>query len=1637
MLRRTLLCAALLLGFTSSSFGVTRHYAFGLKPSRAFDVWSGETLLAEGIPSTSVGSLEFDANANVPLRVVLSGAPGDFVPPAAVTTLAVTGTTLSSISLRWTAVGDDGQAGQASVYDLRYSTSPINTGNWGSATQVQGEPAPRPAGQIENFTVAGLAAGTTYHFALKVGDEVLNWSELSNVPSGTTQQGSDTTAPAAVSTLSVTITTQTSINLRWTAVGDDGNAGQASQYDIRYSTSPIDAGNWNAAVQVQNEPAPKAAGQIENLLISDLSPGTVHYFALKVGDEVPNWSGMSNVASGSTLTTGDRTAPAAVSTLATTGSTLSSISLSWTAVGDDGNAGQAKTYDLRYATAPITAGTWAGATQVQGEPTPKPAGESESFTVGGLAQGTTYYFALKVGDEVPNWSGLSNVPAGTTDREDDSIPPDAVTTLSVTATTQNSVTLGWVAVGDDGLIGRASAYDIRYSTAPIGDAQWDAAQAVQGEPPPKSAGEYEVFLVPGLAPGATYYFAMKVADDIPNWSGLSNVVSGTTAQGNPEAPATIEDLAIATTLPHQVTLTWTAVGDDGMTGQASAYDVRYSTDPITDATWSSAEQVVGEPTPQEAGAPETFDLTGLEPATSYYFALKVVDGDGNWSGLSNVVSGATEEETDPVPPAAVLDLAIGSVSQAAVGLTWTSVGDDGTEGRATTYDMRYATSPITGENWDSAEQASGEPTPKPAGQHESTAVTGLESGTTYYFALRVADEAANWSELSNVGSATTAETPDNEPPDPILDLAATQVETRRVHLRWSAPADGEPDEPSTSYEGRVSLSPITQVGWNNADPIPDLPAPSSPGEIDSVTVGGLLPGRTYYLAIRARDENDLLAPLGNVVEAHTISNPDVIPPREVSNLEAIQVTISSVTLAWSAPADSVPEDCVDVPEVAEYDIRFSTSPLDGDGWEIGVPVGAPSPADPGVAQQLVVTGLLAGTTYYFGLRSIDARDNVSETSNVVQQATQVVDGLPDTIEPGEITDLRVGSVGTTWIDLLWTATGGDGDGGTADHYDIRRHTAPINAETWEIATQILPPPPCAPAGTPESLMVGGLDPQTSYHFAMRAIDAAGNLGPITPSVPGRTEDLPDTVAPPPVTDLTAVDADTSSVALRWTAPLDDRGRVASYDLRYAPEAIDDESSWEQATPVDPPPAPSEPGVIEFFTVDGLTPATRFSFAIRSTDAAGNLSSLSNPASAQTDSLPPESPDGDATPPARIDDLEGYPASHTTVLLSWTAVGDDGTDGIATAYELHYSLAPIDSANWNLATAIPVEIVPKQAGEGETFLVSGLTPATDYHFALRARDEAGNTGPVSASVPVHTPEPPDGNPPATPDSLRAEMWGDRATLKWLPSSSLDVIDYTLYRRRVGLGGVQERVEYAGIHDLFFPDSTILPDTRYAYSISARDGAGNLSPRSSEIFIDTRLDEFLPKVLDFSAEGGIDLVGDGATPVVRLHWSATVTDRFAGFAVERSQDDGLTWDRRNPELLPEAEDYVFTEEIVPGEYLYRVSALSPRGYARTFDAIPLRWLPGAADIGIEGPFPNPSRGPLNLRFYLTKTHDVKVEMFDLSGRMLGVLLDGTAAAGVRTWTEAVVEADGQAIASGIYFLRVRVGDQTVYRKFHLRK
>jgi hypothetical protein len=155
-------------------------------------------------------------------------------------------------------------------------------------------------------------------------------------------------------------------------------------------------------------------------------------------------------------------------------------------------------------------------------------------------------------------------------------------------------------------------------------------------------------IIGGLLPLTTYYFIVRAADEVPNWSGFSNVASKTTS-GDNTAPAAVADLTITGTTGNSIAVRWTAPGDDGNTGTATSYDIRYSTSSITNGNWNSATQASGEPTPAAAGTQQTFTLTGLSGSQTYYVAIRATDERGNVAALSNVVSGTTNDTTPPAP----------------------------------------------------------------------------------------------------------------------------------------------------------------------------------------------------------------------------------------------------------------------------------------------------------------------------------------------------------------------------------------------------------------------------------------------------------------------------------------------------------------------------------------------------------------------------------------------------------------------------------------------------------------------------------------------------------------------------------------------------------------------------------------------------------------------------------------------------------------------------------------------------------------------------------------------------------------------------------------------------------------------------
>ncbi len=205
-------------------------------------------------------------------------------------------------------------------------------------------------------------------------------------------------------------------------------------------------------------------------------------------------------------------------------------------------------------------------------------------------------------------------------------------------------------------------------------------------------------------------------------------------------------------------LTWTAPGDDGDEGQASAYDIRHSLRPSTEADWwdSAAAPLPDVPPPAVAGTGESLLVCLGSPDSTHFLALKAVDEAGNESAMSNVASFSSTADTDTIPPARIQDLRARPTSSQSVLLVWTAVGDDGGKGRAANYDIRSSISADSLRAWDLVAARLGqELAPRQAGSAESLLIESLVPNTEYYFAIKVRDEESNWSAQSNIAKGVT------------------------------------------------------------------------------------------------------------------------------------------------------------------------------------------------------------------------------------------------------------------------------------------------------------------------------------------------------------------------------------------------------------------------------------------------------------------------------------------------------------------------------------------------------------------------------------------------------------------------------------------------------------------------------------------------------------------------------------------------------------------------------------------------------------------------------------------------------------------------------------------------------------------
>ena len=199
---------------------------------------------------------------------------------------------------------------------------------------------------------------------------------------------------------------------------------------------------------------------------------------------------------------------------------------------------------------------------------------------------------------------------------------------------------------------------------------------------------------------------------------------------------------------------------------------------------------------------------------------------------------------------------------------------------------------------------------------------------------------------------------------------------------------------------------------------------------------------------------------------------------------------------------------------------------------------------------------------------------------------------PDTTPPSQPGTLTATAVSGGEIDLSWGASS-DNVGVTG--YQLERCQGAGCSNFTQIATP-----------TATSYKDTTVSATTSYSYRVRATDAAGNLSPYS-NTATTTTPTPDTTPPSQPGTLTATAVSGSEIDLSWGASSDNVG-VTGYQRRALPGR-----RLQQLHPnrdPGPPPATKTPP---------SAANTSYSYRVRATDAAGNLSPYSNTAATTTPS----------------------------------------------------------------------------------------------------------------------------------------------------------------------------------------------------------------------------------------------------------------------------------------------------------------------------------------------------------------------------------------------------------------------------------
>ena len=700
--------------------------------------------------------------------------------------------------------------------------------------------------------------------------------------------------------------------------------------------------------------------------------------------------------------------------------------------------------------------------------------------------------------------------------------------------------------------------------------------------------------------------------------------------------------------------------------------------------------------------------------------------------------------------------------------------------------------------------------------------------------------------------------------NPPTDLEAVASGDSAIDLSWETPESSGGFNPQAQGY-RIEVSSDGGETWSVLVANTDTTA-------TSYRHGGLVPATTRHYQVRAFYGLGTFSAPSNVASATTEGDTGVGVPG-APELEAKADGETAIELQWGVPEDTGSS------AITGYRVEVSSD--EGESWSVLV-------VTTDDAEGYIHRGLEPGTTRHYRVRAI----NSAGAGPASKLAIATTEGDPVGGAPGA-PELEATADGETAIELEWTAPEDTGSSAITG-YSI--DVSSDGGATWIVLF--------SNTGSVETYTHRGLEPGTTRHYRVRAINSAG-AGPPSNVASATTEGDPVGGVPgAPVLEATA-DGETA-IELEWAAP-EDTGSSAITGYRIEVSS-DGGATWIVLF--------SNTGSAEdvSYIHRGLEPGTTRHYRVRAINSAG-AGPPSNVASATTEGDPGE----EEGIPGAPTNLSATAVGNTAIGLSWTAPTETGGSAIA-GYRIEVS------GDGGLAWGV---LVAHTGSAGTSYTHTGLAAASTRHYRVSAINAAGRRGPASNVAHATT----GGGAAGAPSGLKAEAQGASAiALSWFGPEDDGGSPVEGYRIRVsadGGRGWSTLVDHTGSAGTTYTHGHLASGSTRHYRVAAINGVG-VGPESDTAGATT--DAVVP-----GTPRNLSAVARGSSRI-DLEWELPADTGGApvtGYRIEVYDDGGSLWEVLESDTRSPVTSYHHLG-LPPGSTRrYRVSAINGVGMGGTSD------------------------------------------------------------------------------------------------------